>query len=190
MLDTEKMTLEIYLNAIKEGSTKNLRSNFIKNFESTTNDQYLLFKIMQEKGFYDIQPANNLDIEKIAKLIKSRIEILSDIEEKTAFLVEVKPFDETLYQNKKQKTDEVLASAVLPKVLEVLGGIDDFTNDNLFATLSGLSEKLEIKSRQLFYVLRIALTGLEVTPGGATEILEILQKEESIKRIKSAIENL
>ena len=130
------------------------------------------------------------DIEKIAKLIKSRIEILSDIEEKTAFLVEVKPFDKTLYQNKKQKTDEVLASAVLPKVLEVLGGIDDFTNDNLFATLSGLSEKLEIKSRQLFYVLRIALTGLEVTPGGATEILEILQKEESIKRIKSAIENL
>ena len=130
------------------------------------------------------------DIEKIAKLIKSRIEILSDIEEKTAFLVEVKPFDKTLYQNKKQKTDEVLASTVLPKVLEVLGGIDDFTNDNLFATLSGLSEKLEIKSRQLFYVLRIALTGLEVTPGGATEILEILQKEESIKRIKSALENL
>lgn len=130
------------------------------------------------------------DISKIAKLIKSRIEILQDIEEKTEFLVEVKPFDKTLYQNKKQKTDEVLASNVLPEVVKVLEGIEDFTNDNLFATLSNLAEKLEIKSRQLFYVLRIALTGLEVTPGGATEILEILQKEESIKRVKSALENL
>lgn len=78
MLDAEKMLLEIYLNAIKEGSTKNLRSNFIKNFESTTNDQYLLFKIMQEKGFYDIQPANNLDIEKIAKSYKKVLKEISE----------------------------------------------------------------------------------------------------------------
>ena len=78
MLDTEKMTLEIYLNAIKEGSTKNLRSNFIKNFELTTNDQYLLFKIMQEKGFYNIQPANNLDIEKIAKSYKKILKEISE----------------------------------------------------------------------------------------------------------------
>lgn len=78
MLDAEKMLLEIYLNAIKEGSTKNLRSNFIKNFESTTNDQYLLFKIMQEKGFYNIQPANNLDIEKIAKSYKKILKEISE----------------------------------------------------------------------------------------------------------------
>ena len=78
MLDSEKMLLEIYLNAIKECSTKNLRSNFIKNFELTTNDQYLLFKIMQEKGFYDIQPANNLDIEKIAKSYKKVLKEISE----------------------------------------------------------------------------------------------------------------
>ena len=78
MLDAEKMLLEIYLNAIKEGSTKNLRSNFIKNFELTTNDQYLLFKIMQEKGFYNIQPANNLDIEKIAKSYKKILKEISE----------------------------------------------------------------------------------------------------------------
>ena len=130
------------------------------------------------------------DVNKIAKLIKSRIEILSDVEEKTSFFNEVKPFDTVLYQNKKQKTDEVLAKKVLPFVVRELESVNDFTNDNLFSVLSSLSEKLEIKSRQLFYVLRIALTGLEVTPGGATEILEILGKEESIKRIKSAIENL
>ena len=87
-------------------------------------------------------------------------------------------------------TDFTLAKKVLPFVAETLSEIEDFTNDTLFATLSALSEKLEIKSRQLFYVLRIALTGLEVTPGGATEVLEILGKEESIKRINNALANL
>ncbi len=130
------------------------------------------------------------DINKIAKLIKSRIEILSEFEEKTSFFNKVEPFDNTLYQNKKQKTDEELAKKVLPFIIEELSNISDFTNDNLFTALSTLAEKLEIKSRQLFYVLRIALTGLEVTPGGATEILEILQKEESVYRIKNAINNL
>ena len=147
--------------------------------------------IVKAKPFFDkTKLVGKCDINKVAKLIKSRIEILSDIEEKTAFLVEVKPFDNALYENKKQKTDATLAKVVLPEVVNTLKEISDFTNDNLFATLSSLSEKLQIKSRQLFYVLRIALTGLEVTPGGATEILEILQKEESISRIEKAISNL
>ena len=147
--------------------------------------------IVKAKPFFNkTKLAGKCDINKVAKLIKSRIEILSDIEEKTAFLVEVKPFDNTLYENKKQKTDATLAKVVLPEVVNTLKEISDFTNDNLFTTLSSLSEKLQIKSRQLFYVLRIALTGLEVTPGGATEILEILQKEESISRIEKAISNL
>ena len=94
------------------------------------------------------------------------------------------------HEKKKQKPDAGLAKAVLPEVVSTLKEVSDFTNDNLFAVLSSLSEKLQIKSRQLFYVLRIALTGLEVTPGGATEILEILQKEESISRIENAITNL
>ena len=147
--------------------------------------------LVKAKPFFEkTKLIGKCDIAKVAKLIKSRIEILSDIEEKTAFLVEVKPFDNVLYENKKQKTDATLAKSVLPEVLNVLKETTDFTNDNLFATLSSLSEKLQIKSRQLFYVLRIALTGLEVTPGGATEILEILQKEESILRIEKAISNL
>ena len=147
--------------------------------------------IVKAKPFFDkTKLQGKCDINKVAKLIKSRIEILSDIEEKTAFLVEVKPFDNALYENKKQKTDATLAKVVLPEVVNTLKEISDFTNDNLFTTLSSLSEKLQIKSRQLFYVLRIALTGLEITPGGATEILEILQKEESISRIEKAISNL
>ena len=147
--------------------------------------------IKRATPFFEKTPIyGKYDVNKIAKLIKSRIEILSDIEEKTSFFNEVKPFDNSLYENKKQKTDSLLAKKVLPFIASALEEISDFTNDTLFASLSALSEKLEIKSRQLFYVLRIALTGLEVTPGGATEVLEILGKEESINRVKNAINNL
>ena len=147
--------------------------------------------LTRAKPFFERSEVSKLyDISKIAKIIKSRIEILSDIPEKVSFLVERPSFDSVLYENKKQKTDATVAKQVLPLVLTALSKIEDFSNDNLFKTLSSLSETLSIKSRQLFYVLRIALTGLEVTPGGATEILEILGKEESIKRVKSALELL
>ncbi len=128
-----------------------------------------------------------LDINKIVKLIKPRIEILSEIKEKTSFLVEIKPFENSLYYNKKQKTDFELAKTLLPKIKEFLTDVDDFSSENLFTLLSSFAESIEVKARQLFYVLRIAVTGLEVTPGGATEILEILQKDESLRRIEFAI---
>lgn len=140
--------------------------------------------------FFNKCEIGTLDVNKISKLIKSRIEILSEIPEKIAFLIKRDDFDKVLYENKKQKTDYLLAEKVLPVVLQTLESVPSFNNDTLFATLSQTAESLEIKSRQLFYVLRIALTGLEVTPGGATEVLEILGREESINRVKSAIELL
>ena len=52
------------------------------------------------------------------------------------------------------------------------------------------AEELGIKARQLFNVFRIAITGLEVTPGGATDICDIIGKEETLRRLTLAIENL
>ena len=68
--------------------------------------------------------------------------------------------------------------------------IEDFNGSNIFETLSLKCADLGIKSKQLFYVMRIAISGLRVTPGGATDIAEILGKEETINRIEIAINNL
>ena len=160
-----------------------LNGEYIK----TLSDQEF---ISRAEPFIKESNLDGLDIYKIAKLIKPRIEILSEIKEKTAFLTEFNPFDATLYQNKKQKTDENLAKSLLPEIRKTLALVDDFSNDNLFSVLSSLSETLNVKARQLFYVLRIAITGLEVTPGGATEVLEILKKEESLRRIDYSISML
>lgn len=53
-----------------------------------------------------------------------------------------------------------------------------------------LVEELGIKSGQMFWPVRIAVSGQLVTPGGAAEIAEVLGKEETIARIKTGIERL
>ena len=63
MLNTEKMLMDNYLLAIKEGSTKSLRTMFMQNFNKAADDQYTVFKQMQEKGYYELQPAQKLMLE-------------------------------------------------------------------------------------------------------------------------------
>lgn len=193
--NAEKMTLEEMIELFDLSGISKSPSIFDEVKLKWLNGEYL--KAMSDdefikrlKPFIENTELTKFDINKISKLIKTRIEILADVKEKISFLIEVKPFDKSLYENKKQKTDYLLAKEVFPKVLKVLQETEDFTNDNLFSVLSSLAESLSIKARSLFYVLRIAITGLEVTPGGATEILELLQKQESIKRIETAISNL
>lgn len=130
------------------------------------------------------------DIQKIAKLIKTRVEILNEIPEKVDFVANPLPIDNALYENQKQKTSAELAKIVLPKCIEKLKEINDFSNSSLFENLSLVASELEIKSKQLFWILRIALTGMLVTPGGATEIAEILGKEECVNRLTNALNNL
>ena len=76
MLNTEKMLMDNYLLAIKEGSTKSLRTMFMQNFNKAADDQYTVFKQMQEKSYYELQPAQKLmldqktqDFSKISKEI-------------------------------------------------------------------------------------------------------------------------
>ena len=42
----------------------------------------------------------------------------------------------------------------------------------------------------MMWPIRIALSGKQMTPAGATEILSVLGKEESLKRIEKAIKRL
>ncbi|MBO5889417.1 MAG: glutamate--tRNA ligase [Clostridia bacterium] len=130
------------------------------------------------------------DITKISKLIKNRIEILNDIPEKVKFLTEFNEFDANLYENAKQKSSVEVAKTLLPIIINEVNEITDFTNDVIFATLSEKANELQIKSKTLFYVMRIALTGLEVTPGGATEIADILGKEECVKRLTLSLNKI
>ncbi len=125
------------------------------------------------------------DYEKLCKLIQGRTEVFSEIADKVKFLEEFTKYDLALFENKKQKSDLALAKKVLPLVLGALKDISltNWSNEKIYQSLCSLAQKEELKNSQIFWVSRIALTGKESTPGGATEIAELLGKEESIKRI-------
>ena len=79
---------------------------------------------------------------------------------------------------------------MLENTLNALNESDDFTNDSLYSVLLKVAEDMGIKSGAVLWCVRIAVSGMTVTPGGATEILEVLGKEESLSRISFAISKL
>ena len=124
-------------------------------------------------------------------LLKTRIAKLSDMDEKMAFFLALPEYDKELFLNKKNKiADFEIVKTVLCEAKDVLTGVDSFDNDTLFAALMPIAEKLAIKTGTLMWCIRIAVSGLSATPGGATEIMEVIGKEESLSRIEAALAKL
>ena len=140
--------------------------------------------------YYKKVLTRQLDLEFLSKVLQPRVETLGDIENQIAFLEKVDDFSPALYENKKMKTDAEVAKQTLALALESLKTVDEWTNDNLFASLKAAAETAGVKNGQILYPVRIALSGRETTAGGATEIAVILGKDETLKRIESALKAL
>lgn len=131
-------------------------------------------------------------IKKITSMVQTRIELYTDIKPLLDFFNSVPEYSNDLYNNKKSKCDPNISKDILTNILPILKNIDNsnFNNDNLFSALSNYGMENEIKTNLLMWPIRVALSGKESTPCGATEILEILGKDESINRIENAIKKL
>ena len=132
----------------------------------------------------------DVDLEKIAMMVKTRIEVFTDIAEKVAFFNAVPEYDNELYVNKKAKSTIESSLEVLKEVLPLLEAQEDYSNDALYAALSALINEKGWKTNFVMWPIRTAVSGLQMTPGGATELMSVLGKEESLKRIRAAIEKL
>ena len=119
----------------------------------------------------------------LARLMKTRVEILSEIPEKIDFLEEFGAYDPQLFCHKKMKTDESLAKTVLPMIRETLEKLPSFTHDAIHDSLIALATEKGYKNGQILWTARVALTGKDVTPGGAVEMAELLGKDRSLERI-------
>ena len=132
----------------------------------------------------------DLDLKKIASQVKTRIEVFPEIKELIDFYEEIPEYDTQMYCHKKMKTTEETSLNLLKEVLPLLEAQDDYSNDALFEALVAFGKEHGYKTGYIMWPIRTALSGKQTTPAGATEILEILGKEESIKRIHAAIEKL
>ncbi|MBQ8908242.1 MAG: glutamate--tRNA ligase [Clostridia bacterium] len=129
-----------------------------------------------------------LDLEKLLLLLQGRIGKLSEVAEKSAFFLALPEYDTSLFINKKNKVTPELAKEVLTLALPLLEKAESFDNDTLYALLLKVAEELGCKSGAVMWCLRIAVSGLAVTPGGATEIMEVIGKDEALRRIALALQ--
>lgn len=162
------------------------------------NGEYL--KAMDEERFYGMAkpyldkslPADYDDNKrrKVAGMVKTRIEVFPDIEGHVDFLRELPDYDIEMYTHKKMKTNAETSLQVLKDVLPILEEQEVYTNDALYERLLKYVEEKGYKNGYVMWPIRTAVSGKQMTPAGATEILELLGKEESLKRIRIGIEKL
>ncbi|MBR6349709.1 MAG: glutamate--tRNA ligase [Lachnospiraceae bacterium] len=132
----------------------------------------------------------DLDFDKILELMKTRIEIFPDICEKIDFFEELPDYDVEMYTHKKMKTNSENSLEVLEELLPILEKQEDYSLDALRDVITEYTVKKEVKNGVVLWPLRTAVSGKQSTPGGAFEIMEILGKEESLRRIRIGIEKL
>ena len=131
-----------------------------------------------------------IDLQAVAKLIQPRCEVLSEIPEKVDFLQALPEYDNALYVHKKSKTNLENSLSSLQAILPVLEAQEDWSNEALYARLTELATQLGVKNSVVLWPLRVAVSGKQSTPGGATELCALLGKEESLSRVRSGINQL
>jgi len=156
------------------------------------NGEYI--KVMDFDSYFEMaEPyirkviTRDYDIRKIAEMVKTRIEIFPDIENLIDFFEELPEYDTAMYTHKKMKTTEESSLEVLTEILPVLEAQQDYSNDALYQTLCDFVAEKGCKNGYVLWPVRTAVSGKQMTPAGATEIMEIIGKEESLKRIRTGI---
>ncbi len=131
-----------------------------------------------------------IDIDTLCSAMQPRTETFADIPEKLGFIDELPDYSNELYFNKKMKTSDETAKPALEAALPVLEALDNWNFDSIHEALFALIEKLEVKNGWLLWPLRVALSGVAVSPGGGVELAAVLGKDESLRRVRLAIDKL
>ena len=161
-----------------------MNGEYIKNMDEETYLSHTLSRVEEVLG------SKGLDCKKIALMLQKRIETLNDIPELISFFGELPEYETGLYIHKKMKTNEENSLTALKAVIPVIEGIEKWDNDTLYEAFTKLAADMGVKNSQILWPVRTALSGQPTSPGGATELAELLGKEETLRRINKGIELL
>ena len=132
----------------------------------------------------------HMDIRKIGEMVKTRIQIFPDITEQVDFFSGVPAYDVSMYVHKKSKSTLETSRKVLMETIPLLETAEDFGNDALFGLLSAYAKQNEMKVNTVMWPLRTAVSGKQATPAGATGIMEVLGKDETIRRLRAGLDKI
>lgn len=130
------------------------------------------------------------DAAAIAALLQQRTTVLNEIPEKVDFFDELPEYGTELFVHKKSKSDEQSSKEVLEKIIPAFEALPEWNDEGIMNTMLDLAAAMEAKNAKVMWPVRIAAAGKAVTPGGAVEICRILGREETVRRLKIAVEKL
>ncbi|MGI6580537.1 MAG: glutamate--tRNA ligase [Saccharofermentanales bacterium] len=160
------------------------------------NEQYIrnmdvaTFKNWLEPEAREFFGNKSYDPDLLAEMLQNRITKRTDLPVMLDFVKEPDPFNPEMYIHKKSKLTPELAVQVLGIIADRITDSEIYERDYLHGLLMNLGPELELKTGQIMNPVRIALSGRQVTPGGSIELLLLLGKEESLKRLTEAVYNL
>lgn len=151
-----------------------------------TAEEFLNWSLpfLKDAGVITGSPAELEIVKKALPIIQERIVKLAEIPAMLKFLF-VEKLEIEL--ESKSKIQDEQSKSVLTRTLEVLEPIDTWNHETIEAALRvALIDELGLKPRIAFGAVRIAATGSHISPP-LFESMELLGKEASISRIKSAL---
>ena len=125
----------------------------------------------------------------IAALLQQRTEALGDIPAKLGFFDALPDYDTELFVNKKSKSTLESSLKYLRLCRGALAGCE-WSDEAILEAMKGIAEAEGVKNAAVMWPERIAVSGTQVTPGGAVEITRILGRDEALRRIDAAIARL
>ncbi len=157
------------------------------------NGEY--FKAMDPEKFYEkaepwlkkVITKKEINLHELSEMVRTRAEVFPEIPDMVRFFETLPDYDVSLYENKKQKATKENSLQILQEMLPVFESETNFTNDALFADIAAYAEEKGFKNKTVIWVIRIAVSGQAVTPAGATQIMEVLGRDESLARLRKAV---
>lgn len=189
----EKMTMQELIDEFDVSGISHSSSIFDEAKMRWLNGEYL--KAMSEQDFEKVATPwikqaigdKDYDVKELALLMQTRVDVLNEIPEKLAFLNEFGEHDLAMYEHQKMKVTKDVAKRALGVAIAALEDFDDWSTDAIKEQIKTKSEEEGIKSGQVMFTMRVALTGAPVTPGGAIEMAVVLKKDETLRRMRYSL---
>ena len=166
---------------------KKLQAINAKYIHNMTDEEFL----KNAKPYFKVAFKRELDESFLIKILKQRTENFNNIVSELSFIDNFEEdYDSELYVNKKMKTTKESSLYALKEILNCVENLQDFSETSVHDAVLSLVEKLGVKNGVLLWPFRVALSGKKFTPGGGIELCVLLGKEETLFRLKKAIEKL
>ncbi|MCR4688810.1 MAG: glutamate--tRNA ligase [Saccharofermentans sp.] len=141
------------------------------------------------KPYYDEAGITSENYALLDELLKPRITKFNEITDKLSFVKDFTEFDLSLFEHKKSKSTLETSKQMLELAVPVLEDTP-WEREALTEAMKSLAEAQGVKNSVVMWPVRIAAAGVAVTPGGCSEVMLLLGKDESMRRIKESLARL